>query len=104
MTAQERHIFDNVLASADGQVSLEVIAELVKARERFADMSSAHEGAAVIQEEFEELWDTVKAHKVFHRTHKIRSDDAAKMRKEAIQVAAMAIRFITDVCDQEVFT
>lgn len=89
---------------ADEAVAREVIHELTMARSRFADMQSAHEGAAVIQEEYEELWDAVKAHKVIGRTSKLRSDDAFKMRKEAIQIAAMAIRFIRDVCDQEVFT
>jgi hypothetical protein len=94
----------NLTESPDGHVAYDVLCELARARERFANMGSAHEGAAIIQEEWEELWETVKAHKVIGLSHKLRSDDAAKMRKEAVQLAAMAIRFISDVCDQEVFT
>ena len=52
--------------------------------------NSAHEGYAVLLEELEELkcWVWQK-----------RCDrDHAAMAREAIQVAAMALRFITDVC------
>lgn len=88
----------------DERVMVDVLNELRAARDRFGDMQSAHEGAAVIQEEWEELWEVVKAHKAVGRTSKLREGDAMKMRKEAIQLAAMAVRFISDVCDQEVFT
>jgi glutamyl-tRNA reductase len=56
-------------------------------------MNSAHEGWAVIWEELDELWDEVRA--------KQGARDVAKMRKEAVQVAAMAMRFVLDVCDSE---
>lgn len=52
---------------------------------------SAHEGWAVLHEEVDELWDEVK------RNGSTRSLMA--MRKEAIQIAAMAVRFIEDICD-----
>ena len=55
---------------------------------------SAHEGYAVILEELEEL----KA-EVFKKSG---DRNIARMRKEAIQVAAMALRFITDVIPLEV--
>ena len=51
-----------------------------------------HEGYAVLLEEVDELWETVKSYKP---SVGVTSD----MRKEAIQVAAMALRFVEDVCD-----
>ena len=55
---------------------------------RFA---SAHEGYAVLLEEVDELWDLVKMKK--------KSRPSGEMLKEAIQVAAMALRFATECCD-----
>ena len=63
--------------------------EFLKASELFGPFNSAHEGWAVLKEEVDELWDEVK------KKQELRSIE--KMRKEAIQVAAMAIRFIYDV-------
>ena len=57
-------------------------------------MNSAHEGYAVLLEEVDELWAHV-------RLNQGRRDIVA-MRNEAIQVAAMAIRFAVDVCNEEV--
>lgn len=67
----------------------EAAEELGEARMEHGPMHSAHEGYAVILEELGELWDEIKA----------KVQDNAKMRKEAIQVAAMALRFVEDVCD-----
>lgn len=55
--------------------------------------NSAHEGYAVILEELDELWDEVKKKAIE------RSND--KMTKEAVQVGAMALRFLVDVCMKE---
>ena len=68
----------------------EVFLELDRAQALHAPMHGPHEGYAVILEELDELWDEVKA----------RRQDRMKMRKEAMQVAAMALRFISDVCDR----
>jgi hypothetical protein len=70
------------------------LCEVVKARDRFEAMASSHEGYAVLLEEVDELWDEVKGNK-----HDAASYRAA-MRKEAIQVAAMALCFIVEVCDR----
>jgi hypothetical protein len=70
-------------------ITEDVVDELVSAANAFASMHSAHEGYATILEELDELWEEIKA-KI------INGDD---MRKEAIQVAAMGIRFVHDVCD-----
>lgn len=67
--------------------------ELQKAQADWPKFRSAHEGYAILKEEFDELWEHVK-------TNQKRRDIVA-MRKEAIQVAAMALRFAIDVCDEE---
>lgn len=77
-------------------VADEVVAELRRALDLHpAPQSSAHEGFAVLAEEVDELWDAVK----------MRQSDTQRLsmiRKEAIQVAAMAIRLIMQVCDRGV--
>jgi molybdopterin biosynthesis enzyme len=65
-----------------------VVAEYLSASRKHPKFNSAHEGYAVILEEMDELKD-----EVWKRHH-----DAELMRKEAVQVAAMALRFLTDVC------
>lgn len=66
--------------------------ELRKAVTNWPAFNSAHEGYAVLAEELDELWDHVK-------TNQKRRDIAA-MKKEALQVAAMAMRFALEVCDE----
>lgn len=67
-----------------------------------ADFSSIHEGYAVLLEEVDELWEEVKVNptkgilgtaaiEYAKQRHRIR------MRKEAIQVAAMALRFAAEL-------
>ena len=58
---------------------------------KWPPFNSAHEGLAVIMEEFDEL----KAH--VWTNQKKRDLDA--MRAEAVQLAAMAMRFVADICD-----
>lgn len=72
-------------------VANEVRDEAIRAIKLWPPMHSGHEGYSVILEELEEL----KTH-VFTNQKK---RDLAEMRKEAIQVAAMAVRFVFDVCD-----
>ena len=66
--------------------------ELEKATAKFGPFSSAHEGWAIIQEEMDELWEEIKAK---HATDEVRQ---TFLRNEAKQVAAMALRFLMDVC------
>ena len=61
--------------------------ELTAAGEKFGPFASAHEGFAVIQEEVDELWAEIKG-----------GQDVERMRAEAVQVAAMAMRFVIDLC------
>lgn len=76
----------------DCDAATDVVRELRRAREKFPrPQSSAHEGFAVLKEEVDELWDEVKGNA---------PDRKQRMRAEAVQVAAMAIRFIEDVCDK----
>lgn len=65
--------------------------ELGRAIARFPPMQSAHEGYAVILEELDELWELIKADKADP------AQRAEAMRREATQVAAMALRFLLDV-------
>lgn len=65
--------------------------ELLTALDNHPPFNSAHEGFAVLMEEFEEL-----KVEVFMK-EKFRDNEA--MRNEAVQVAAMAMRFIIEVCD-----
>ena len=55
-------------------------------------LNSAHEGYAVLLEEVDELWDHVKT----------KRRDISAMRKEAIQVAAVAVRFALEICREDI--
>lgn len=67
------------------------VRELRSARQKFPKFSSAHEGFAILKEEVDELWEEVRS----------KSRTTASMRAEAVQVAAMALRFIEDCCSEE---
>ena len=61
-----------------------VFQEVSRAESKFPPFNSAHEGHSVLREEVEELWDHVKEDTGY----------SVEAEKEAIQVAAMAIRYI----------
>ena len=63
--------------------------EALDAIKQFPAFNSGHEGKAVIEEELDELWEEVK---------KKALGTSPKMLDEAIQVGAMAARFIADIC------
>lgn len=73
------------MASCIDAVVYEVSQEVRSAMRKHGPMKSSHEGYAVILEELDELWQEVK-----HGTKE-------NAYKEAVQVAAMAIRFIVDL-------
>jgi hypothetical protein len=70
---------DGILAS--------VREEVLAAATKHKPMNSAHEGYAVLLEEVDELWEHVKADTGY-------TDDAMD---EAIQVAAMGVRYVLDL-------
>lgn len=69
---------------------LQIENEIQTSRENHGSFSGSHEGYAVILEEVEELWQEVKK----------KERDFVKMEKECIQIAAMAIKFIEDICEK----
>lgn len=74
--------------------AIDADAEARSAAAKWPPFNSAHEGFAILLEEVDEL----KA----HVWTKQKNRDIAAMRREAIQVAAMALRFATDVCNEDV--
>ena len=62
--------------------------ELTRARLLHARLNSPHEAKAVVEEELDELWEHVKAN----------TGRSPEARAEAIQVAAMALRYVIDLC------
>ena len=71
----------------------EIAKEYKMAIDNWPPFNSAHEGFAVLLEEVDEL----KA----HVWTKQKERNLEEMRKEAIQVAAMALRFACEVCDED---
>ena len=67
---------------------VDMMREYHRAREAFGAFHSAHEGHAVLKEEVDELWDAIKA-----------KQSAEYLRREAVQVGAMALAFIVECCD-----
>lgn len=71
---------------------IEMVGEVARAKSMWPPFNSAHEGYAVLAEEVDELWDEVKVNQ--------KKRDLTKMKQEAKQVGAMAIRFMSEVCDE----
>ncbi|MCL5782695.1 MAG: hypothetical protein M1476_02145 [Candidatus Thermoplasmatota archaeon] len=64
----------------------EVKAEIIRAHSKYGKFNSTHEAYAVILEETEELWETIRKKEPKQRTY-----------EEAIQVAAATIALIIDL-------
>lgn len=100
-------------------VAMEAVEEMLRASAKFPPFNSGHEGYAVLLEEVEELkdeifWGPTKGGIITidlrdepfpPMEEEAKEDRQARrvklMREEAIQVAAMAMRFVIDVCDRE---
>ena len=65
-----------------------VFAELRRAEEKFGGFASPHEGYAVLLEEVDELW------------HEVKHGTPGRQRAEAVQVAAMGLRFLLNLCEE----
>lgn len=87
-TQNEKQIMTDAQVTAAHHWGPLILAELQRATENHGAFHSAHEGFAVLKEEVDELWDEVK----------LRKRDPNAMALEAKQVAAMALRFLIDVC------
>src|SRR5208337_3204987 len=72
----------------------EVLNEVMRATQMYLPLNSPHEAHSVIEEEFDEFWDEVKAYNL-----RKGRDTRPRMREELIQLAAMAVSAVTDVID-----
>ena len=71
--------------------SLKLIeSEFTRAADLYPGFHSNHEGYAVIKEEVDELWDEIK------KSKDVRGN--SRMKEELIQIAAMCVRFLNDLC------
>jgi hypothetical protein len=83
------------MARVPASTQIEVIAALREIRDEVSrvlrkqprPLSSPHKGYAFIRDRLDELW------------AQVRGDDRSRAREQAIQVAAMAVRFIIDIKD-----
>lgn len=82
-------------------ILIEVEAEIRRAKTLHGDIPfhSPHEGFAVLDEERDELWDEVKTNpkKAYAEHPDPKATHRERMKKEAIQLAAMAVRFAAEV-------
>lgn len=70
-----------------------IVDELYNANNSYSGFHSTHEGFAVLKEEVDELWDEIKISKNIYANR--------LMVNEAVQVAAMAIKFIENLYHNE---
>lgn len=76
------------------QIIKEITEEYLRASRLFSEFHNAHEGYAVLLEEVDELWSSIKLNqRIPYRNERI--------REEAIQVCAMSLRLIWDCCREK---
>jgi hypothetical protein len=83
-------VLDAIKEELATEAILDVAAELKSACEKFPPFNSSHEGYAIIKEELDELWEEIR------KQPGMRSK--SEMLNEAKQVAAMAVRFMVEIC------
>lgn len=71
-----------------------IAAETLGARQRYPAFNSGQEGYAVLLEEVEELWEVVRNH---HAGVDDEQGYRLRLRAQATQVAAMAVRIILEL-------
>jgi hypothetical protein len=71
------------------EIAMEIAAKVERAERKHPPMHSPHEGWSVIWEELEELREHVRAD----------TGRSAEARKEALQIAAMGLRYALNLCD-----
>lgn len=82
-----RPMYDNQIAL---EYSQEIFEEMAFASSKFPAFVSEHEGYAILLEEVDELWEAVKLNQKNPGREKL-------IKKECIQVGAMALRFLHDM-------
>lgn len=88
-----RHAMTEAYHKKMSIVIADIVSEVQRAKALHpGEFHSAHEAHSVIEEEYDELWDEVK------KKHGGR--DAAA-RTEAIQLAAMAVRYAVEICNED---
>ena len=90
MKEQKEQEFENVWQAWINIGRSAIVEELRTALNKYPSFNSGHEGYAIIKEELDELWEIVKLKQSTPNRNEL-------MEKEAIQVAAMAIRFLLDL-------
>lgn len=91
-TNQDREAQGKALVAESAKVRdavCETLTELESAMAAYPRMPTFHDGYAVILEELDELWEEVRKKPYARSSH--------RMRHEAMQVAAMALRFMADL-------
>lgn len=81
-------ITDTITEQRIAEIAREIAAEVARAERKHKPLNSPHEGYAVILEELDELWEHVRAD----------TGRSREARKEAIQIAAMGLRYVLNVC------
>lgn len=75
------------------QAAVDIVEEILKARKAHGPIASAHEGYAVMLEEMDEVKE--------HVWIKQKRRDQSKLRKELVQLAAMAVAMIVEIADAD---